>query len=143
MLNLIKTSLLLCCGIFLFGCTSTSQVIERKSYHSWETDIGYSQVVKVNNTLYISGITSEEATFESQIDDIYNTIKKILADYNVGTNAIVKEVIFTTDIERLKAAISTRKAHFSDEYPASSWVEVKRLWSQSHLLEIEVLVVLP
>ncbi|WP_286261897.1 RidA family protein [Thalassotalea atypica] len=135
--------LLLSCGIFLFGCTTTDQVIERKSYHSWENDIGYSQVVKANNTLYISGITSEESTFENQLDDIYNTIKKILTDYNVGTNAIVKEVIFTTDIEKLKASNTTRKAHFSDRYPASSWVEVKRLWSKSHLLEIEVVVALP
>ncbi|HEA16010.1 MAG TPA: RidA family protein [Pseudoalteromonas prydzensis] len=91
----------------------------------------------------MSGITSEETTFEKQIDDIYSTIKKILADYNVGTDAIVKEVIFTTDIEKLKAFIPTRKAHFSDKYPSSSWVEVKRLWSKSHLLEVEVVVVLP
>jgi 2-iminobutanoate/2-iminopropanoate deaminase len=143
LLNLVKKSLLLSCGIFLFGCASTDLVIERKNYHSWESDIGYSQVVRANNTLYISGITSEEATFENQLDDIYNTIKKILADYNVGTSAIVKEVIFTTDIEKLKASIPSRKAHFSGKYPSSSWVEVKRLWSKSHLLEVEVVVVLP
>ena len=107
------------------------------------TDIGYSQVVKANNTLYISGITSEKSTFENQVDDIYSTIKKILADYDVGTSAIVKEVIFTTDIESLKAAIPTRKAHFDGKYPSSSWVEVKRLWNKSHLLEIELVVVLP
>jgi 2-iminobutanoate/2-iminopropanoate deaminase len=143
LLNLVKKSLLLSCGVFLFGCATTDQIIERKNYHSCENDIGYSQVVKANNTLYISGITSEEATFENQIDDIYGTIKKILGDYNVGVNAIVKEVIFTTDIEKLKAAIPTRKAHFSDKYPASSWVEVKGLWSKSHLLEVEVVVALP
>ena len=143
MLHFIKKSLLLSCSLFLFGCATTNQAIERKNYHTWENDIGYSQVVKTHNTLYISGITSEETTFENQIDDIYNTIKKILADYDVGTNAIVKEVIFTTDIEKLKAAIPTRKAHFNDKYPSSSWIEVKRLWSKSHLLEVEVVVVLP
>lgn len=130
-------------AVFLFGCVSTSQPIERKSYFPWESDTGYSQVVKSNNTLYISGITSEKATFENQIDDIYTNIKKILADYNVGTNAIVKEVIFTTDIEGLKKAIPTRKAHFNGIYPSSSWVEVKRLWSKSHLLEVEIVAVLP
>jgi len=143
MLNFAKISLLLICIFFLFGCTGVSHTIERKMYNSWEKDIGYSQVVRANNTLYISGITSEETTFERQLNDIYSTIEKILADYSVGTNAIVKEVIFTTDIERLKSAIQTRKAHFDGEYPSSSWVEVKRLWSKSHLLEIEVVVVLP
>jgi len=140
--NLVKTSVLIFCVSFLFGC-ATEQVVERKNYHPWESDIGYSQVVKANNSLYISGITSEEATFERQIDDIYKTINRILADYNVGTDAIVKEVIFTTDIEKLKALIPVRKAHFNNKYPASTWVEVKRLWSQSHLLEIEVVVALP
>jgi 2-iminobutanoate/2-iminopropanoate deaminase len=118
-------------------------VIERKSYHAWESDVGYTQVVQVNNTLYLSGITSEKTTFENQLNDIYETINNILVDYDVGMDAIVKEVIFTTDIEQLKAAIPQRKAHFDNKYPSASWVEVKRLWSKSHLLEVEVIVVLP
>lgn len=142
MINLVKISLLVLCGITLFGCTTTEYGIERKNYNPWENDIGYSQVVKANNTLYISGITSEEPTLEKQLDDIYSNIKKILSDFNVGTNAIVKEVIFTTDIEKLKKAIPKRKAHFEGIYPSSSWVEVNRLWSKHHMLEVEVVVVL-
>jgi 2-iminobutanoate/2-iminopropanoate deaminase len=128
---------------FLFGCVNTTESIERKSYFPWENETGYSQVVKHGNTLYVSGITSEKTTFDGQIDDIYTNIKRMLADYNVGMDAIVKEVIFTTDIERLKAAIPTRKAHFSSKYPSSSWVEVKRLWNKSHLLEVEIVAALP
>lgn len=144
LLNFVKTSLLFAAVTFLLGCAAPKQTIERKTYHSWEDEIGYAQVVKANNTLYISGITSEKSTFEGQIDDIYSTIKGILVDYNVGTEAIVKEVIFTTDIEGLKRAIPRRKAHFNhQQYPATSWVEVARLWSTSHLLEVEIVVVLP
>lgn len=143
LLNRIKKSLLLCCCLFVFGCTNTSHTLERKNYHAWENDIGYAQVVKSGSTLYISGITSEKIAFDQQVDDIYQTIKSILNDYNVGTDAIVKEVIFTTDIEQLKAAIPLRKVHFKQQYPASSWVEVKRLWNQSHFVEVEVIAVLP
>jgi len=144
MLNFVKKSLLLSFVVFSFGCSSTNQTIERKSYNTWEDEVGYSQVVKVNNILYISGITSDESTFENQVDDIYNTITKILGDYNVGTNEIVKEVIFTTDMKKLKSAISTRRAHFnSKKYPASSWVQVERLWSPSLFVEVEIVVVLP
>jgi 2-iminobutanoate/2-iminopropanoate deaminase len=143
LLNFIKILIPLFCSVFLFGCATTNHPIERKNYFPWENDTGYTQVVKSNNTLYISGITSEKETFENQIDDIYTIIKKILADYDVGTNSIVKEVIFTTDIEGLKSAIPTRKAHFNGKYPSSSWVEVKRLWSKAHLLEVEIVVVLP
>jgi 2-iminobutanoate/2-iminopropanoate deaminase len=143
MAKLFKSAVLIVFVLPLLGCTSTSQHVERKNYNTWENDVGYTQVVKVNNVLYLSGITSAEATFDRQIDAIYTTIKKILNDYNVDTNAIVKEVIFTTDIEALKAHIPIRKAHFSKGYPASSWIEVKRLWNPSNLLEVEVVVVLP
>ena len=143
MLNLIKILVLVICGAFLIGCASTASFIERKHYFPWENDTGYSQVVRHNNTLYISGITSEKTTIDDQIDDIFSNIKKMLADYNVGMDSIVKEVIFTTDMAGLRAAIPTRKAHFNGKYPSSSWVEVKRLWSPSHLLEVEVVVALP
>jgi 2-iminobutanoate/2-iminopropanoate deaminase len=143
LINLAKKSLLLFCAALLCGCATTTQKIERKNYFPWENDTGYTQVVKTDNTLYISGITSEKVSFKDQVDDIYTNIKKMLADYGVGTEAIVKEVIFTTDIEKLKSAIPTRKAYFDGKYPSASWVEVKRLWSESHFLEVEIVVVLP
>lgn len=136
-------SILLTSGIFLFGCSYNSQMIERKDYHTWENRIGYSQVVKVNNMLYISGITSEKENMEGQLNEVYSSIKNILSDYGVGTDAIIKETIFTTDIEGLKNAIPVRKAHFNNKYPSSSWVEVRRLWDPINLIEIEVVAVLP
>ncbi len=129
--------------LLLIGCSSSEQIVERKHYHLWEKDIGYSQVVQVNNTLYISGITSERTGFSQQLDDVYSSLKNILSDYNVTTDSIVKEVIYTTDMEKLQAAISVRKKHFNGLYPSSSWVEVNRLFSPDHMVEIELVVVLP
>lgn len=143
MRHLLKISGFLISVMLLHGCASTQESIERKNYFPWEDDTGYAQIVKHGNTLYLSGITSEKKRFDDQIDDIYGLIKNMLADHGVGMEAIVKEVIYTTDIEGLKAAIATRKAHFNGQYPASSWVEVKRLWSPTHLLEVEVVVALP
>ena len=142
-LKLLNIALILSFGLCLFGCASSDQVIKRKYYQPWEKEIGYSQVVQVNNTLYISGITSQKPTIEGQINEIYGTIKNILADYNAGTDDIVKEVIFASELEQLQAAIPIRKAHFSNHYPASSWVEVKSLWNKICLLEVEVIVELP
>lgn len=143
MLSSFKILIFLLILFFVSGCASTTASVERKNYFSWENDVGYSQVVKHGDVLYISGVTSEKSNFNEQINDIYTQIKKILADYDVGTEAIIKEVIFTTDIEGLKTAIPVRKAHFNGKYPAASWVEVKRLWSKSNLLEVEVIVALP
>jgi hypothetical protein len=44
-----------------------------------------------------------------------------MAGYQLGNEHFVKEVIYTTDIEKLKAAITTRKSFFKKaHYPASS-----------------------
>lgn len=126
----------------LMTACATLAPIDRKHYGDWEKDIGYAQVVKVGNTLYISGLTSEKTTFDEQLDDIYQNITKILADYQLTTAAIVKETIYTQDMEALKAAISKRKAHYPNSaYPSATWVEVNRLFNTHHQLEIEVMAI--
>lgn len=134
----------------LFGCatntnsgTSNTTKIERKHYQSWESDIGYSQVVRSGNTLYISGLTSSGITMNEQVDGIYGQLKSILIDYNATIDQVVREVVFTKDIESLKQAIQTRKKHFNNgHYPSSSWIEVSRLYEDQLLIEIEFTVVL-
>jgi len=117
---------------------------DRKHVFPWEKQVGYSQVVQVDNTLYFSGITSSKKTLKGQMVDIYQNIEKILAGYQLNMDHIVKEVIYTTDIEKLKAETAARKAFFSnDRYPASSWVQVERLFNPNEMIEIEVIVQKP
>lgn len=115
MFSPITVILLLNTLLAIAGCTiskGTNPIIERKNYNPWGNQIGYSQVVKVNNTLYISGIANNATTFEKQIDEIYLTIHNIPTDYNVDTSAIVKQVIYTTDIEEFKCLYpTTRPTH--------------------------------
>ena len=127
----------------LSACT-TKPTIERKNYYAWENDYGYSQVVKAGNTLYISGIASNKPNFPGQITEIYTYINKILNDYGVDSDAIVRQVIYTTDIEGLQAQTALRKSFFNENsYPSSSIVQIQRLYDKAHLLEIELVVVLP
>ena len=129
--------------ILMSGCAHYDN-IERKTYNSWEKDIGYSQVVKVGDTLYISGITSEAITFDGQLVQIYETIGGILKDYGTDTSSIVKEVVYTKDIEALKNAIPVRKKYFKEnQFPAATWVQIDRLYMPDHFLEIEVVVYIP
>lgn len=116
----------------------------RKHVFPWEKQIGYSQVAKVGNVLYLSGVTSSEKTFEGQLVDIYRNIEKILAEYHLNMDHIVKEVIFTTDIEKLKVATASRKSFFKNGvYPASSWLQVERLFDPNQMIEIEVIAHVP
>lgn len=138
-----KIAPLLMCTIFITCCTQTEN-IERKNYYSWETDYGYSQVVRTGNTIYVSGIASNKPTMSEQMREIYIYIQRILNDYGVDSDAIVKQVIYTTDIETLKAETSLRKTFFNkNKYPSSSIVQIERLYDKEHLLEVEIVAVLP
>jgi 2-iminobutanoate/2-iminopropanoate deaminase len=132
---------------FVAGCTVNAtheNKMERKQYHSWEKDIGYSQVVRVGNVLHVSGVISDANTFDEQLQSIYSEIEKILADYGASTANIFKETIYTTDMSLLRAAIPLRKKHYPKElYPSSSWVQVTQLFSPQVMLEVEVTVQLP
>lgn len=143
MISNFKLTLILAISI-LASVSSTAQNVERKNYYSWESDYGYSQVVKAGNTIYISGIASDKPTFPEQMKEIYKYINKILEDYGVDSDAIVKQVIYTTDIEKMKDHTELRKTFFNkDKYPSSSIVQVNRLYEKGHFLEVEIVAVLP
>ena len=128
--------------IFLSSCAHDMN-IERKHYYPWENEYGYSQVVRTGNTLYISGIASNKPNLDSQIEEIYTYIQRILKDYGSDTSAIVKQVIYTTDIEALKNKTVLRKSYFkNNEYPSSTIVQIERLYEQNHLLEVEIVAII-
>lgn len=122
----------------------SAQSLERIHIHPYEKDIGYAQIVRQGDHLYISGIVGEGDSLEAQMLDIYRQLGQMLAPYGADTRHIVREVVYTRDIEALKAAIPARKVIFAHElYPASSWVQVDRLYDPHHLIEIEFEVILP
>ena len=140
-MKIITTTIILLASSCLASCASTAK-IERKYYSSWEPDIGYSQVVQAGDTLFISGLTSEKESFEDQLHDIYQGITGILADYQLDSESIVKETIYTTDIESLKANIEQRKKYYKNaKFPSATWVEVQHLYSPNHKLEVEITAV--
>tara|TARA_R110000868_G_scaffold160210_9_gene389620 strand:- start:836 stop:1270 length:435 start_codon:yes stop_codon:yes gene_type:complete len=139
----IKITILVVSAMLLAGCSQYHN-IERKNYYSWENEYGYAQVVKAGNTLYISGIASNKPNMPEQIQEIYTYITRILNDYGVDSDALVKQVIYTKDIEMLKAETALRKSFFNENrYPSSSIVQIERLYDEEHLLEVEIVAVLP
>jgi enamine deaminase RidA (YjgF/YER057c/UK114 family) len=118
--------------------------VQREYIHPWEKEIGYAQVVQHGKSLYLSGITGDGATVEAQMTDIYGEIGRILKAHGLDHRAIVKETIYTLDIEAVKAAIPARKTFYTGEtYPSATWVEVQRLYNPGQKIEIEVEAALP
>jgi len=115
------------------------------AYHQgpWEEQIGYSQAVQAGRTIYISGtVGANEKGFpsdmESQMILAYAAIRKTMDHYGANFSNVVREHIYTTDLEELKKCQDARKKIYGDWLPAATWVEVKRLYSAEAKLEIEV-----
>lgn len=113
----------------------------------WEKEYGYSQAVKVGDTIYLSGQISHDETgeivgvgdVEAQIRQAYVNIKKLLAEYGAGVENIVDETWFVTDIEAGDAvAGKLRKEIFSGSSAvALTVVQIQRLAFPELLIEIK------
>ena len=115
---------------------------EKFNLGPWENEIGYAQAVRVGNTLYISGSVGE-GPMPQAVDQAFGAIKKTLAHYGLDFRHVVKENAFTTDIDALKSANEVRKAYYGNDFPAATWIQISRLFSPQHVLEVEVIAVFP
>ena len=115
---------------------------EKFNLGSWENDIGYAQAVRVGNTLYVSGSTGTGSMPEA-IKGTFDVIKRTLAAYHLDFRHVVKENIYTTDIEALKAAKDVRKAYYGTDFPAATWIQISRLYEPTQVIEVEVIAVFP
>lgn len=109
-------------------------------YHlneSVETNIGFCQAVRSGNTLHISGTVGagemQEATRKA-----YDNLRKTLEANGLAFANVVKETVYTTDIEEFKKAGGIRKSYYGDHMPAATWVEVRRLFLPTFVVEIEL-----
>lgn len=99
---------------------------------------GYAQVVKVGNTIYISGVPSSDLSPEG-ITRLYATLGECLKAFGATYKDVVKETLYTTDIEAMKEHNDARKAFYQGDYPAASWVEVVRLYEPTAKLEVDLI----
>ncbi|MCG8276023.1 Rid family hydrolase [Stenotrophomonas sp. NLF4-10] len=112
--------------------------LERHSLGSWEADIGYAGVVRDGDILHVSGIACEGADMQAAVQACYRELTGILRRFGADSSQVVKETLYTTDMDALIAAIPERKTFFADaRYPAATWVQVARLYGPKHLLEVE------
>jgi len=102
----------------------------------YEKDFGYSQAVLIDKTLYISGSVAADAA--------YSNIRRTLAAHGADFEEVVKETIYTTDMNALLKASDLRFEYYDKErLPTTSWLQVQRLVDPGFLVEIEVVAELP
>ena len=113
---------------------------------SWEKEYGYSQAVKVDNTIYVSGQVSHDdkgnvagpGDIEMQMRQAYANVEKVLAQYGATMSNIVDEVLFVTDMDAAFAArVKCKQEVFSgNPVLASTIVQIQRLAFPELLVEI-------
>ena len=113
----------------------------------WEQEYGYSQAVKVGDTIYLAGQVSHDdkgniiglGDMEMQMRQAYANVQKVLAQYGATMANIVDEVLFVTDMETaFAAAVKCRQAVFSGTpVVASTIVQIQRLAFSEFMIEIK------
>ena len=112
----------------------------------WEKEYGYSQAVKVDNTIYVSGQVSHDdkgnvvgrGDMEVQMRQAYENIKKVLAQYGATMDNVVDEVLFVTDMDAAFAArVKCKQDVFSgNPVLTSTIVQIQRLAFPELMVEI-------
>ena len=95
----------------------------------------YSQAVKTNNLMFISGqipmdpTTGDlvEGSIEDEANQVLKNLKSICEAAGYSLDDAVKITIFLTDLENFAVVNDLMKEHFSEPYPARATVEVSGL----------------
>lgn len=114
---------------------------------TWEKEYGYSQGVKVGDTIYLAGQVSHDdkgstlgvGNMEAQMRQAYANVKKVLAQYGATMDNVVEDVLFVTDMDAaFAAACKVRQEVFPGPVlPASTIVQIQRLALPELMIEIK------
>jgi 2-iminobutanoate/2-iminopropanoate deaminase len=112
----------------------------------------YSHAVKVqgNSLLFISGTTARDKNgnivgkgdIKAQTQKILENIKIILDNAGATFDNIVKVTVFIRDMAHFKDIHEIRAKFFKKDFPASTLVQVSKLYSEDILIEMEAVAVL-
>lgn len=136
-------------GIFIFFSTfllaQTENNISKEKFH-WgkdqDTSAGYAQALKVGNIIYVSGTVARDVTPEG-IKRVYDALERSLKNFGATFQNVVKENLYTTDIEAMKQYNYVRKPYYNGDFPAATWVQISRLFMADAKLEVELIAYLP
>jgi len=135
-----KTRLVLWLTLSLAACSATPPRPQPACFHKSEAvemEIGYCQAVRSGNRLYISG-TVGQGDMPAAVQSTYERLKQTLEANGLTFHDVVKENVYTTDLDAFKASKEIRKAFYADTLPAATWVQVQRLYLPSFVLEVEL-----
>ena len=108
----------------------------------------YSQAIKVDNTVYLSGQIGLEPTsmqmvegIEAQIHQVFGNLKAVAGAAGGNLGDVVKLNVFLTDLSNFAKVNEIMAQYFQPPYPARAAVGVKEL-PRGALVEADAVMVL-
>lgn len=95
----------------------------------------YSQAIKVDNTVYLSGqipldpatMTLVEGGFEAQAEQVFKNLAAVCEAANGSLNHIVKLNFYLTDLANFSVVNDVMARHFREPFPARAAVGISQL----------------
>ena len=111
----------------------------------WEEIVGYSRAVRIGPFIHVTGtLAADEHGRMIGIGDAYaqtvaaiGKIEQALNEAGATLEDVVRTRIFVTDIDRWKEVGRAHRESFGAVRPATTMVEVSRLFTPDALVEIE------
>lgn len=144
---MMRTSITLALLLLTGATFAQNKNIKKEKWH-WndplkqDTTAGYVQVLKVDNVLYISGAVALDIT-PAGITQVYRALEKSLNSFGATFQNVVKENLYTTDMEAMQKHNAARKAFYKGDFPAATWMQISRLYMPEAKLEVELVAHLP
>jgi enamine deaminase RidA (YjgF/YER057c/UK114 family) len=115
---------------------------------------GFSQAVEISGAgrlIFVSGVTARQADgaitgigdLGAQTRQVYDNLRQILAEADATLDDVVRIVTYLRDMEAYPQMSAVRRDAWPLAAPASTTVEVSRLYDPEQLIEVEVTAFVP
>jgi enamine deaminase RidA (YjgF/YER057c/UK114 family) len=124
----------------LAACAAGGVAEHRTCFHdneAVEKGIGYCQAVRSGNALYVSGSVGK-GEMPVAMRQAYDDVKRTLQANGLDFRNVVRETLYTTDLDAVIRNKELRKDYYGSDLPAATWVQVQRLYSPALVVEVEV-----
>lgn len=123
------------------------EVINPKNVH-WP--LGYSHVVKVGDTVWVSGQLPLDqdgnivgkGDIAVQTDKTYENLQKCLESVGATLNDIVMLGVYATDLEEYDKTRDIRKKYFGKYRPATTGMQISKLYFPEAMIEVEATAII-
>ena len=124
-----------------------SKVIRTNYPELGDVKAPYVHSVKHGNTLYISGLTAfgtaaQHQGIAGQAEEIFRQLRTIVSAEGTDFSSLIKVTLFITSFDEITELRNMLYQNYGDHLPASSLVEVSRLFSPDLAIEIEAIFAL-